>query len=115
MLNPGIWGFENVISLISLPLKVKDSVDSSPFSEWVYSILGVLEFTESIMPKIFFDEEKTKIIWEQVSAHPEIKEISSQIWYELESLVECEDCWSICWFRKEKNYECFSYKLFECT
>ena len=59
--NPGIWSFENVISLIVLPLKIKDSVDSSPFSESAYKILGVLEFSESTIPKIFFEQEKTSL------------------------------------------------------
>lgn len=43
-----------------------------------------------------FNEEETKIIWENISAHPEIKEISSQLWYELEMLVKYDEEWSIC-------------------
>ena len=42
------------------------------------------------------DEEETKIIWKHISEHPEIKEISSQIWSELEELVECDEGWHIC-------------------
>lgn len=93
-------------------LKERESTENErPFGYW----FGFLSSDDSKIPKFvfpegtneilvewfnnvyeFFDEEKTKIIWEQISAHPEIKEISSQIWYELETLVECEDCWSIC-------------------
>lgn len=47
-------------------------------------------------PYKVYDVEKTKIIWEFISKHPEIKDISSQIWKELESLVEFEEGWSIC-------------------
>ena len=43
-----------------------------------------------------FTAEETKIIWELVSAHPEIKDISIQIWDELETLVELDSGWSIC-------------------
>ena len=43
-----------------------------------------------------FSEEETKIIWENISAHPEIKEISNQLWYELEMLVKYDEEWSIC-------------------
>lgn len=43
-----------------------------------------------------FSEYETATIWKIVSQHPEIQEISSQIWNELKSLTEmpCE-CWSI--------------------
>lgn len=54
------------------------------------------EGTNDILVKWFndiysenFTPEETKIVWENVSKHPEIKEISYQIWYELEAL--CED------------------------
>lgn len=43
-----------------------------------------------------FNEEETKIIWKHISEHPEIKEISSQIWSELEKLVEYNEGWHIC-------------------
>ena len=42
-----------------------------------------------------FDEEETKTIWEHVSKHPEIQNISHQIWDELETLAKLEDNWSI--------------------
>ena len=42
-----------------------------------------------------FSVEETKIIWELVSAHPEIEEISWQIWNELKTCVEFEDGWYI--------------------
>ena len=42
-----------------------------------------------------FTVKETKIIWEHIKEHPEIEEISRQIWYELESSVYCNDCWYI--------------------
>lgn len=42
-----------------------------------------------------FTAEETKEIWECVSKHPEIKDISSQIWIELEYLVEDNEGWSV--------------------
>lgn len=43
-----------------------------------------------------FSVYETVTIWKMVSQHPEIQEISSQIWDELKTLAEmpCE-CWSI--------------------
>lgn len=43
----------------------------------------------------FFTPEETKTIWEHISKHPEIKEISRQIWEELETLNRLNDCWHI--------------------
>lgn len=34
-----------------------------------------------------FSSEDTREIWEEISKHPEIREISDQIWDELETLV----------------------------
>lgn len=42
-----------------------------------------------------FTENETKIVWENISAHPEIQEISSQIWDELKELVENNEGWEI--------------------
>ena len=42
-----------------------------------------------------FNSEETKAIWEEISKHPEIKEISSQIWYELEMLTKFNESWYI--------------------
>lgn len=42
-----------------------------------------------------FTEEETKAVWEQISAHPEIQDISRQIWRELEQLVEAGENWYI--------------------
>jgi hypothetical protein len=42
-----------------------------------------------------FNEKETQIIWEHISKHPEIQEISSQIWYELEQLVKWNESWYI--------------------
>lgn len=57
--------------------------------------------TDSILIKWFnniydeFTEEETLNIWKNVSKNQEIKEISSQIWNELETLVSCCEGWSI--------------------
>ena len=42
-----------------------------------------------------FTEKETAIVWKSISEHQEIKDISSQIWNELESLVDCGKGWSI--------------------
>ena len=42
-----------------------------------------------------FSEEETKIVWEHISTHTKIKEISSQIWNELEQLVKWNESWYI--------------------
>ena len=42
-----------------------------------------------------FNKEETKIVWQHISTHPEIKEISSQLWRELEQLAECNEGWRI--------------------
>ena len=43
-----------------------------------------------------FTVEETRIVWEQVKKHPVIKNISDQIWNELEELSAWNDSWSIC-------------------
>lgn len=43
----------------------------------------------------YFTEDETRTVWEQISAHPEIQEISRQIWGELELLVETNESWYI--------------------
>lgn len=43
-----------------------------------------------------FTVEETRIVWEQVKKHPVIKDISDQIWNELEELSAWNDSWSIC-------------------
>lgn len=43
-----------------------------------------------------FTEKETQTIWEIIRKHPEIKEISYQIWSELEILVSLKDSWHIC-------------------
>ena len=42
-----------------------------------------------------FTPEETKIVWENISKHPEIKEISSQIWGELKTLWEYDKAWEL--------------------
>lgn len=39
--------------------------------------------------------EETKIVWEYINTHPEIKDISYQIWNELELCVVLGDYWHI--------------------
>lgn len=38
---------------------------------------------------------ETKEIWKLVCQHPEIKDISQQIWHELECCAEYDACWGI--------------------
>lgn len=42
-----------------------------------------------------FTVEETKTVWEHISKHPEIDEISHQIWHELEMLNEYDEAWGI--------------------
>ena len=42
-----------------------------------------------------FTVEETKIVWEHISQHPEIKDISNQIWHELEFLTNIDEEWNI--------------------
>ena len=73
------------------------SSDSSDLPKFAFP-----EDTNEVLVKWFnnvydeFSEEETKIVWERISAHPEIEEISSQLWYELEMLVKYDEEWSIC-------------------
>ena len=59
------------------------------------------EDTNEVLVKWFnniyddFSEEETKIVWENIQAHPEIQDISDQIWNELETLVENDEGWGI--------------------
>lgn len=43
----------------------------------------------------YAEPDKTAIIWKHVSEHPEIKEISSQLWDELQKLAEYGEGWRI--------------------
>lgn len=46
--------------------------------------------------KPYFDEftvEETRVVWEQICAHPEIQDISHQIWHELEVLAKTNESW----------------------
>lgn len=43
----------------------------------------------------YFTPEETETIWEQISRHPEIEEISWQIWHELQTLSELGYGWHI--------------------
>ena len=42
-----------------------------------------------------FTVEETKTVWEHISKHTEIYEISHQIWHELETLTENNEAWYI--------------------
>ena len=59
------------------------------------------EGTNDVLVKWFnniyddFSEEETKIVWENIKLHPEIQDISDQIWNELETLVENDEGWGI--------------------
>ncbi len=57
--------------------------------------------TDNILIKWFnniydeFTDEETLNIWKNISEHQKIKDISSQIWNELKTLVEYGEGWSI--------------------
>ena len=38
----------------------------------------------------------TRLIWDEIRKHPEIEDISPQIWSEFRALVECGEGWDIC-------------------
>lgn len=42
-----------------------------------------------------FTSEETRIVWENISKHPEVKNISSQIWDELETLCKDDEQWEL--------------------
>lgn len=42
-----------------------------------------------------FTAEETKIVWQHVCKHPEIQEISHQIWNELKCSTEYDEGWDI--------------------
>lgn len=88
----------------------EESIDEKTLAYW----FGFLSSDNSKEPKFLFPEDtnetlvkwfnnvyeilsprEVKIVWDCVSQHPEIKEISSQIWGELEACAECNDCWYI--------------------
>ena len=45
--------------------------------------------------QVYYSPYETKIIWEEVRRHPEIEEISPQIWEELKICAETNDGWYI--------------------
>ena len=57
--------------------------------------------TNSVLVKWFnniydiFTQEETLEVWKNISNHQEIKDISNQIWYELEMLIGCNGWWYI--------------------
>lgn len=93
-------------------LKEREATENErPFGYW----FGFLSSDDPNMPKFafpegtneilvkwfnnpyyeYFTEDETRTVWECISAHPEIQEISRQIWYELEQLVETNESWYI--------------------
>ena len=93
-------------------LKEREETEGErPFGYW----FGFMSSDNSSVPKFTFPKganevlvkwfnniyddlsvEDTKIVWEHISAHPEVKEISDQLWYELKMLVKYNEGWSIC-------------------
>lgn len=89
----------------------KDSIPNGTVSYWFGFLSGddskepkfiFPENTDPILIKWFndiynenFNAEETRIIWENIRQHPEIKEISSQMWHELEILADSGEAWYI--------------------
>lgn len=88
----------------------EDTENSRPFGYW----FGFLSSDNTNEPKFSFPKETDEIltkwfnniygnmsvkdtthIWQLVAAHPEIKEISRQLWEELEACVETNTGWKI--------------------
>lgn len=86
------------------------SIDEKSLNYW----FGFLSSDDSKNPKFLFPEgtdeilvnwfnniyelllpQETKVVWEYVSQHPKIKELSPQIWGELENCALYNDCWYI--------------------
>lgn len=92
-------------------LKEREMTENErPFGYW----FGFMSSDDSDAPKFLFPEgtneilikwfnnlydglsaEETKIVWEHISKHPEIQEVSDQLWHELEMLVENDEGWNI--------------------
>lgn len=92
-------------------LKEREMTENErPFGYW----FGFMSSDDSDVPKFLFPEgtneilikwfnnlydglsaEETKIVWEHISKHPEIQEVSDQLWHELEMLVENDEGWNI--------------------
>lgn len=89
----------------------KSTEDVLPFRYW----FGFASSDDSDEPKFAFPEtvdrtvvkwfnniyehftaEETKTVWIAISSHPEIQEISPQIWEELESRAKYAEGWHIC-------------------
>lgn len=72
------------------------SSDTSNVQKFIFP-----ENTNNILVKWFndiygdFSKEETKIIWQFISEHKEIEEISSQIWNDLKMSVERDEYWQI--------------------
>lgn len=92
-------------------LKEREATESErPFGYW----FGFISSDNSNLPKFVFPEgtnetlikwfndiygeftlKETKIIWKCISEHPEIQDISCEIWYELEQTIDNEEGWYI--------------------
>jgi len=89
----------------------KETENERPFGYW----FGFLSSDNSDETKFIFPEDtnatlvkwfnnlyedlsqqETEVVAELIFQHPEIKEISEQLWYEFECLIQCGDNWSIC-------------------
>ena len=101
-----IFGGEKTEDLIK---KEKNSSNESTLDYWFGFLKSDSKETNFVFPKgidetlirwfndpyDIFDKKETKIIWDHISKHPEIENISDQIWDELEALTECGKGWYI--------------------
>lgn len=101
-----IFGGEKTEDLIK---REKNSSNESTLDYWFGFLKPASKETNFVFPKgtdetlvkwlndpyAIFDEKETKVIWDHVSNHPEIEDISDQIWFELKTLVECDHGWII--------------------
>ena len=101
-----IFGGEKTKDLIK---REENSSDDSTLDYWFGFLKSASKETNFIFPngtdeilvKWFndpydiFNEKETKVIWNHISNHIEIEDISDQIWFELKTSVECGKGWYI--------------------
>ena len=101
-----IFGGEKTEDLIK---REENSSNESTLDYWFGFLKSTSKETNFVFPKgtdktlirwfndpyDIFNEKETKVIWNHISKHSEIENISDQIWRELETLVKCGRGWYV--------------------
>lgn len=87
--------FNRELEEVAKVLGVRKVSDVKPFFEFPPAFPSTLMTWIQEPYYEYFTPRQTREIWYAVRRHPEIKEISWQIWNELEKCVEFEDGWYI--------------------